>query len=170
MLMAMEGRFVKKGRHVVHGGLMPHIGYGHRLYEEELPQFQKGIGEGEAESLLTMDAERAATNVREAVKVPLSQSEFDALVMLAYNIGDAGFRSSGVLQRLNEGHRSQAAEAFFDHVRFHKGRGESSRGPEASMTVSPPSPAIRRRRGDENYLFRTGRYIELAPKNGAESS
>lgn len=155
MLMAEEGRFVKGGRHVVHGGQVSHIGYGHRLHGDEGIDVQRGIEEGEAEALLLKDIERASGSVRTLVNVPLHQHEFDALVMLAFNIGVEGFRNSLVLQYLNNGKRREAGEAFCAHSRIRSGSLQES-------------PAIRRRREDERYLFRTGRYIQAPPRNEAE--
>ena len=157
MLMAEEGRFVKGGRHVVHGGQVSHIGYGHRLYGDEGIDVQHGIEERDAEALLWKDVDRAAGSVRTLVHVQHHQHEFDALVMLAFNIGVEGFRDSLVLQFLNNGKRREAAEAFCAYSRIRS-------GDTKSLEVSP---AIRRRREDERYLFRTGRYIQAPPRNEA---
>ncbi len=158
MLMAEEGRFVKAGRHILHGGLVAHIGYGHRLYGNEGLELQRGIEERDAEALLWKDVERAAGSVRGLVQIPLRQYEFDALVMLAFNIGLQGFRDSPVLQLLNAGKRREAGEAFGTHSRIRSGDSNSNQ----------ESPAIRRRRADERYLFLTGRYIQAPPRNEAD--
>ncbi len=50
--------------------------------------------------------------VRDAVKVPLKQHEFDALVSLAFNIGTGGFAGSSVVKRLNVKDRAGAADAI----------------------------------------------------------
>lgn len=62
--------------------------------------------------VLRRDLQRFERAVREAVEVPLKPHEFDALVALAFNIGDGGFRSSTVVRELNSGHRRAAAHAF----------------------------------------------------------
>lgn len=158
MLMAEEGRFVKDGRHVLHGGQVAHIGYGHRLYGNEGLDFQRGIEERDAEALLWKDVDRAADSVRGLVHIRLRQHEFDALVMLAFNIGVQGFRDSPVLQFLNAGKRREAGEAFCAHSRIRSGDSNSNQ----------ESPAIKRRRADERYLFLTGHYIQLPPRNEAD--
>lgn len=159
MLMAEEGRFVKGGRHVLHGGQVAHIGYGHRLYGNEGLELQRGIEERDAETLLWKDVERAAGSVRGLVQIPLRQHEFDALVMLAFNIGAQGFRDSPVLQLLNAGKRREAGESFCTHSRLRSGDSDGNQ----------ESPAIRRRRADERYLFLTGRYIQAQPRNEADT-
>lgn len=50
--------------------------------------------------------------VREAVTVPLTQNQYDALVSFAYNIGIDGFRESTALRRLNGGDLAGATEAM----------------------------------------------------------
>ena len=50
--------------------------------------------------------------VEKALKVEVTQQEFDALVSLCYNIGPVGFARSSVVKRLNVGNREGAAEAF----------------------------------------------------------
>ena len=50
--------------------------------------------------------------VRAAVKVPLTQSQFNACVSLCYNIGVKAFSGSTVARRLNERKYKAACEAF----------------------------------------------------------
>lgn len=62
------------------------------------------IDEEEAERLLRITIERKANIVREAIQVPLSQNQFDALVDMAYNLGGKPFRKgSDILAALNGG-------------------------------------------------------------------
>ncbi|OCC01736.1 hypothetical protein BA190_27635 [Labrys sp. WJW] len=55
--------------------------------------------------------------VKAAVKVPVSQGEFDALVSLCLNIGGKNFAGSSVVRRLNAGDRAGAADAFLMWVK-----------------------------------------------------
>jgi lysozyme len=70
-----------------------------------------------AEQLLA-DTSGTQASVRRAVKVPLSQPQFDALVSLVFNIGSGHFigtdatKPSTVLTRLNQKDYYGAAEAF----------------------------------------------------------
>lgn len=57
-------------------------------------------------------ANRFEPAVRDAVKKPLKQHQFDALVSLAFNIGTGGFRRSTVVKRINAGDFRGAADAI----------------------------------------------------------
>ncbi len=50
--------------------------------------------------------------VNGAVKVPLTQNQFDALVSLSYNIGAGAFKKSTLLKKLNSGDYKGAANQF----------------------------------------------------------
>jgi GH24 family phage-related lysozyme (muramidase) len=157
MLMALEGTCVKQGQHTLHGGSAPHVGYGHRIRTGEVTWFQGGLSESGAQALLRADVERAEATVRELVRVPLKQHEFDALVMLAFNVGLEGLRGRKLIACLNAGERKSAMESWANFVK--------SRNPVTNELEDNASLLHRRR--DEVYLFRTGRYIQLPPRNKA---
>ncbi len=50
--------------------------------------------------------------VNDAVKVPLNQNQFNALVSLAYNIGVSAFSYSTLVKRLSDGDYKAAADQF----------------------------------------------------------
>jgi lysozyme len=95
---------------------LPTIGYGHLIKPGE--SFGP-ITEAEASALLMRDVQVAIDAVNGVVTVPLSQSEFDALVSLAYNIGGGAFASSTLVRKLNAGDRAGATAEF---VRWNKVR------------------------------------------------
>lgn len=84
------------------------IGYGHRYTPEEEPL----ISRKKAESLLLEDLEAYELMVNESIFAPLSQSQFDALVSLSFNIGPRSFLSSNVVHCLNNGRPLEAAAGF----------------------------------------------------------
>ena len=84
------------------------IGYGHRYVEGE----EQVVSRPKAEYILLEDIEPYEAMVNESVYAPLSQSQFDALVSLSYNIGPRAFASSNVLHCLNNGRPLEAAAAF----------------------------------------------------------
>jgi lysozyme len=57
----------------------------------------------QCEQLLREDVGSASWAVRQSVKVPLYQYEFDALVSWCFNVGNANCMSSTLVKRLNEG-------------------------------------------------------------------
>ena len=52
---------------------------------------------------LLSSANRHADDIRQCIKVPLYQHEFDAYVSLAYNIGAKNFCGSTLIRKLNAG-------------------------------------------------------------------
>lgn len=84
------------------------IGYG----------FTKGVRQGDTmtreEADARLDAELAEyeTAVWSATRGHVSQNEFDAMVLLAWNIGIAALRKSTVLKAHNKGDKAAAARAF----------------------------------------------------------
>ena len=68
--------------------------------------------EAVCESLLREDTGSAVRGVQQAVKVPVSQGQFDALVSLSFNIGNSAFRASTLVKHLNAGNCKAAAMQF----------------------------------------------------------
>lgn len=77
-----------------------HIGPGLRITDHEAEQWLKNHVEGTAE------------DIRDLVKVKLTQSQFDALVSLVYNIGIGAFSTSTMLRLINNNQMREAAGQF----------------------------------------------------------
>jgi|SRR6185369_1101781 len=71
-----------------------------------------------AAAWLAHDVAHAEDAVTHTVKVPLSQRQFDAFVLLTYNIGAAAFAGSSLLRLFHGGNTSAAANEFlvWNHV------------------------------------------------------
>lgn len=82
------------------------IGYGH--YGSDVHAGDT-ITEAEATELLERDLKVFESAVKNAVKVDITQSQFDALVSLSYNIGTGAFADSDTVKALNEGKVGHAA-------------------------------------------------------------
>lgn len=92
------------------------IGFGHLIEPHE--SFDRSITEAEGENLLRDDLFIAESAVRNLVKVPLDQHQFDALVSLVYNWGAGNFSKCYGLILLNQGDY-KGAEDHFDSVTNH---------------------------------------------------
>jgi len=87
---------------------VPTIGWGHT----KRVKMNQTITEAQAEAFFWEDVDWAEATVNKAVKVPVTQQQFDAMVSLAFNIGAKGFSTSSVVRRVNEGDIEGAARAF----------------------------------------------------------
>ena len=126
------------------------IGVGHTSRAGH-PKVTKGmkITRAQADEILSRDLATFEAAVSKAVKVPLNQNEFDALVSLAFNIGAGAFAKSTLVKKLNAGDRAGAANAFLS---WNKAAGKVMKG-------------LTKRREDERRLFLS---IGDAPKAHAE--
>jgi lysozyme len=89
------------------------IGVGHTSAAGE-PRVTPGltISKAQVDEILSRDLVQYETAVRSAVRVPLTQGQFDALVSFCFNIGVGGFKGSTVVKRLNAGDYKGAADAM----------------------------------------------------------
>lgn len=117
------------------------IGYGTTTY----PNGQK-VKEGDtctreqAEAYLSHHLKQFEAAILGAVRVPLTQNQFDSLVSLVYNIGPAAFSTSTLLKKLNTRDYQGTAEEF---PRWNKSNGKVLQG-------------LVRRREEERKLFLEG--------------
>lgn len=65
----------------------PTIGYGHVIQDDEQHLYKTTLTEAQASALLLEDLGQFERGVAKAIKVPLTQDQFDALVSFAYNVG-----------------------------------------------------------------------------------
>lgn len=82
------------------------IGYGHTKYARA----NMRVTEQEAELLLRHDLLGVIDELNTRIFAPLSQGQFDALVLFAHNIGLQSFRASGVCDLFNIGQPLAAAQ------------------------------------------------------------
>lgn len=102
------------------------IGFGTTVYPNKA-RVKKGehCTLEQAKSFFQYDLRRFEKTVNEAVRVPISQNQFDALVSLAYNIGSNAFKNSTLLKYLNALAYQDAADQF---LVWNKGGGKVLKG------------------------------------------
>jgi len=67
-----------------------------------------------AERYLGEDLAACEAAVNDAVKAPITDNQFGAMVSLCYNIGALNYTGSTLVKRLNAGATQAAADAFLD--------------------------------------------------------
>ena len=118
------------------------LGYGHVLGPED--RIHPPITATQAETLLCDDLTRFAQGVAEHTRLlPLTQSMFDALVSLAFNIGLTNFSGSTLLAKLKRRDYVGTASEF---LRWNKARDPKTHTLKAL-------PGLTRRREAERQLF-----------------
>lgn len=124
------------------------IGYGHLLTEAEKRsgvltikgvqvKYKNGLTMPQILDLKIQDLAKYENAVRAAVKVPLTQNQFDALVSFAFNCGIGALQSSTLLKTLNQKNYKGAADQF---LRWNKAAGKVL-------------PGLTRRREAERAIF-----------------
>ncbi len=93
------------------------VGYGHTQGVEE----GQTITEHQADVMLIADLAKFERCVNAHLEVPVTQSQFDALVAFSFNVGCQAFRKSTLLRMLNEGDDVGASQQF---VRWDKAGGK----------------------------------------------
>ena len=118
---------------------IPTIGWGNTFYEDGTKvKMGDQISKTDALKLLEVIANRDfADKIFPSIKVKVSQSQFDAMVSLAYNIGVGAFLKSTLLKKVNAGDFAGAGEEF---LRWNKAGGKEVLG-------------LTRRRQREKQLF-----------------
>ncbi len=125
------------------------IGYGHAMRAKspaDLP-IKGPLTRAQALELLRRDIAKHERTVRQAVRVPLTQAEYDALVSMDFNTG--GLTRSTLLKKLNAGDRVGASREFL--------RWSKARNPATGKTETVRGLA--RRRAAEAQMFASSTYV-----------
>ncbi len=130
---------------------LPTAGTGHLITAKDVRTLKadniagtlgKQISPKLAASWLNTDLDRFEKVVRDTIKVPLKKFQKDALISLAFNIGESGFKNSSLAKKINSGSASPS-DIIIGFSRHNK-----------------PSVLIPRR-AREARLFLTGNYSPL---------
>lgn len=80
---------------------LPTIGYGHLIKAGEPFTSESRLTQAEAEALFAVDLRPFVEGVDASLEVEVLQSQFDALVSFAFNVGLGALRSSSFLRAVN---------------------------------------------------------------------
>jgi lysozyme len=129
---------------------IPTIGYGCIQYPDgrKVTTKDPAITEQQATDYLEYEVNLKTQGVATCIKVPLNQNEIDALISLAYNIGNKALQNSTLLKMLNAGDKVGAAAQF---LRWNKAGGKEL-------------PGLTKRRQQEKDLFVEPVAAQPAPK------
>jgi len=83
------------------------IGYGRLIAQSEWKYFKNGITEEQADEMLQASVAQAESTVKRGLTTTVTANQFDALTLLAFNIGAGssnrpGFSNSSVLRPIND--------------------------------------------------------------------
>jgi lysozyme len=123
------------------------IGYGQTRRNGRPIQLGETITEAEAAQWLLQELARVAGVVEQAVKVPLNDNQFGALVSFTYNVGDNAFKGSTLLKKLNAGDYQTVPAQM---ARWNKNDGKVMEG-------------LVNRRAAEAGLLAKGSFVSSAP-------
>jgi lysozyme len=79
----------------------------------------------ECRAILDNDIKKFEVAVNAAIRVPMTQNQFDAMVSLCFNIGVYGFKNSSVVRHFNAGNLAKAGASF---LLWNKVKGRVVRG------------------------------------------
>lgn len=93
---------------------LPTIGVGHLIKPDEQYLMTATLSDAQVEELFMKDMAWCERAVDDSVRVPLIQSQYDALYSLCFNIGEDNFKDSQVLKDLNQSNYHKAADSFLN--------------------------------------------------------
>ena len=107
---------------------VPTIGYGTTVNPDTgkpIRMTDRRIDEATAKRWLITDVAKTEAKMRQCVRVPVTQGEWDAYTSLAYNIGTGAFCGSTLVRKLNAGDYAGACKQI---LRWDKQNGRVLRG------------------------------------------
>ena len=127
------------------------IGYGHLISAADWSLYKDGIDVEEMEELFYDDLTPREKVVNETITVPLEQRQYDALILLLYNLGTRQFQTSLAIKMIND---PSAKTAFSSLENAWKAFNKTS-SPEKGTYISK---GLVNRRAAEWKLYSTGTY------------
>ena len=124
LLAELEGVVLKPYKDSVG---IPTIGIGSTYYEDgtKVTMKDKAITKERAIQLAKNVVKSFEARVNKSILLPMTQNQFDAMVLLCYNIGESSFARSSVVRNFNAGNLQKAADSF---LLWNKAGGKVSKG------------------------------------------
>lgn len=138
------------------------IGMGTTRYPDGSPVLPGDvISEQRVFECVTHDVSSAEQAVFAAVKKPINQDQFDALVDFAYNVGIFNFRTSTLLAKINKDPSDPTIEKAFESWHFGGDGSQNGRDDDGDGLVDEPGEkqsleGLLRRRRSEAWLYFNG--------------
>ena len=106
---------------------IPTIGIGSTYYEDgtKVKMSDKAITKERVIQLAKNVVKSFEAQVNKSILLTMTQNQFDAMVLLCYNIGESGFARSSVVRNFNAGNLQKAADSF---LLWNKAGGKVVRG------------------------------------------
>lgn len=112
------------------------IGVGHLISKREINSgkieingefvdWQAGLTDNQIKNLLRQDVKAFEKAVENIIFVPLTQRQFDAITIFAFNIGIGAFHSSTLVRQLNKGNYDAVPAQL---MRWNRAGGKISKG------------------------------------------
>ena len=105
------------------------IGYGHLIAKTDWNKYKNGLTKVKAGTLFEKDLAPFVRKVKNKVTANITQNEFDALIIFAFNIGKTGFSGSSVLKLVNNpGAKTVYSSLKKAWMAWNKSQGKDSQG------------------------------------------
>jgi len=93
------------------------IGVGHHIRKGERRLLRAVLSDPEVLEMFLYDLAKCELAISDALWVPYTQNQFDAMASLCFNIGEDRFKGSEVVRRMNLGDEAGAGRAFLGWVK-----------------------------------------------------
>ncbi len=104
------------------------VGYGHLISQAEWPALKQGVNAAQADALFERDLAPFVATIHKGLQRAVLQQEFDAMVMLAFNIGSGAFSGSRVLRLINAGQGADSRELETAWKSWNRSQGKMMQG------------------------------------------
>ena len=99
------------------------IGVGHQIKDSEPQLLLANLSKKEVGKLLERDLRPCETFLKDSLGKPLTQNQFDALVIFTFNVGVSAFQNSTLARLVNASDFAKASDEFPKWCKIHTKQG-----------------------------------------------